>query len=101
MVLVPHPCMRRQVVQALLETEVLEIVGTELVAQERRELLVLPEDRVLEVGAEDVMAVLDLLDYRGKLAAHSAVRPLAEDLGDLVRRQPPQPELAASLEQLV
>ena len=34
-------------------------------------LLVLPQDRVLEVGTEDVMAVLDLLDYRGKLATHS------------------------------
>ena len=90
---------RLQVVQALLETEVLEIVGAELVAQERRELLVLPQDRVLEAGTEDVMAVLDLLDHRGKLAAHSAVQPLAEDLGDLVRRQPPEPQLAASLEQ--
>ena len=92
---------RLQVVQALPETEVLEIVGAERVAQECRELLVLPQDRVLEVGTEDVMAVLDLLDYRGKLATHSAVQPLAEDLGDLVRRQPPEPQLAAALEQLV
>ena len=56
---------------------------------------------MLEAGTEDVMAVLDLLDHRGKLAAHSAVQPLAKDLGDLVRRQPPEPQLAASLEQLV
>ena len=62
---------------------------------------VLPQDRVLEIGAQDVMSVLDLLDHRGELAAHSAVQPLAEDLGDFVRRQPPQPELAAALEQLV
>src|SRR5262249_4871715 len=47
------------------------------------------------------LTVLDLVDDGGKLAAHSAVQPLAEDLRDLVRRQPPQPELAASLEQLV
>src|SRR4029077_17099695 len=38
----------------------------------------------LEVGAEDVMAVLDTIDDGGELAAHSAVDTRAEDLGDLV-----------------
>jgi len=42
---------RLQIVQALLETEVLEIVGTELAAQQGRELLVLLQEGVLEVGA--------------------------------------------------
>jgi hypothetical protein len=51
-----------QVIQPLLETEVVEVVGTEFVAQEHRELLILPENGIAEVGAEDVMTVLDLID---------------------------------------
>ena len=47
------------------------------------------------------MAMLDTVDDRGELAAHLAVQPRAEDLGDLVGGQPPQAELAAALEQLV
>ena len=60
-----------EIVQALLETEVLEVVGAELVAQERAELLVLLQERVLEVGAIDMVAVLDLLDDGGELAGES------------------------------
>jgi hypothetical protein len=90
-----------EVVQSLLETEIGEVVGHQLVAQEGRELFVLLQEGVLEVGAEDVMAVLDTIDDGGELAAHSAVDTRAEDLGDLVGRQPPQAELAAAFEQLV
>jgi hypothetical protein len=64
---------RLEIVQALLETEVLEVVGAELIAQERCELLVLLEERVLEVGAIDMVAVLDLLDDGGELAGDLAV----------------------------
>jgi hypothetical protein len=42
------------VIQPLLETEVAEVVGTEFVAQEHRELLILPENGIAEVGAEDL-----------------------------------------------
>ena len=48
-----------------------------------------------------MMAMLDLIDDGGQLAAHPAIEPHAEDLGDLVGGQPPQAELAAALEQLV
>ena len=85
---------RIEIVQALLETEVPEVVGAELIAQERCELLVLLQERVLEVGAIDMVAVLDLLDDGGELAGDLAMQALPEDLGDLVRRQPPQPQLA-------
>ena len=50
-----------QVVQALLQPEIGQIVGADLIAQEGGELLVLLDEGVFEVGAEDVMAVLDLL----------------------------------------
>src|SRR6516165_10682927 len=88
-----------EILQALLETEVPEVVGAELIAQERCELLVLLQERVLEVGA--MVAVLDLLDDGGELAGDLAMQALPEDLGDLVGCQPPQPQLTASLEQLV
>ena len=42
-----------------LQSEVGEVVGAELVAQEGGELFVLLEEAVLPVGAEDVMAVFD------------------------------------------
>jgi hypothetical protein len=56
---------------------------------------------VFEVGAEDVMAVLDAIDDGGQLAMHCAVQARAKDLGDLVGGQPPQAEFAAAFEQLV
>src|SRR4029077_8411398 len=84
-----------------LRRNVGEVVGDQLVAQEGRELFVLFEEGVLEVGAEDVMAALDAIDDGGELAANPAVQAGAEDLGDLVAGQPPQAELAAALEQLM
>src|SRR5215472_9829920 len=47
------------------------------------------------------MAMLDLVDDRGQFAAEALVQADAEDFADPVRRQPPQADLAASLEDLV
>ena len=47
------------------------------------------------------MTMLDAIDDGGELALHLAVHAGAEDLGDLVGRQPPQAEFAAAFEQLV
>src|ERR1700750_3355943 len=88
-------------VQSFAQTEVVEVVGAQLVAQEGRELLVLPQYRALEVSAEDMMAMLDLIDDGGDLAAHPAVKALAVNGGNLVCGQPPQAEFAAALEQFV
>ncbi len=88
-------------VEPLAQAEVGEIVGDQFVAQKGPELLILFEEAALEVGAEDMMAVLDLVDDRGQLAMHPATDPLAEDRGDLVSAEPPQAEFAAALEQLV
>ena len=90
-----------EIVQTLFETEVVEVVGAELIAQERYELFVLLQEGMLEVGAEDVMAMLDLIDDGGELAGQPAVEAGAEDFGNLVGCQPPQPELAAAFEQFV
>jgi hypothetical protein len=78
-----------EMVQSLLEPEIGEIIGDQLVAQKGGELFVLLQERVFEVGAEDVMTVLDAVDDGGELTAHIAVQARAEDLGDLVSGQPP------------
>src|ERR1700732_492785 len=78
-----------EMVQSLFETEIGEVVGDQLVAQEGGELFVLFEEGVLEVGAEDVMAVLNAIDDGGQLAAHPAVQTGAEDLSDFVCSQAP------------
>jgi hypothetical protein len=57
-----------QMVEPLFETEIVKVVGAEFVAQEHRELLILPENSIAEVGAEHVMAVLDLIDDGGEFA---------------------------------
>src|SRR5438270_8540228 len=88
-------------VQSLFEPEVGEVVGDQLVAQEGGELFVLLQKRMFEVGAEDVMTVLNAIDDGGELAANPAVHARAEDLGDLIGSQPPQSELAAAFEQLM
>jgi len=90
-----------QMVQALLEAKIGEIVGDQLVAQKGGELFVLLQEGVFEVGAEDMMAMFDAVDDGGELALHPAVDACAEDLGDLVGGQPPQADLAATLEQFV
>jgi hypothetical protein len=90
-----------EVVQSLVEMEIGEVVGDQLVAQQGGGLFVLLQKRVFEVGAEGVMAVLDAIDDGGQLAAHCAVQAGAKDPGDLVGGQPPQAEFAAAFEQLV
>jgi hypothetical protein len=88
-------------VQPFLETEVGEVVGAEFVAQESRELFILLKEGALEIGAEDMMAMLDLIDNGSELAAVPAVQAGAEDLGNFVGGEPPQAEFTTSLEQLV
>lgn len=90
-----------QVIESFLEAEVAQVVGTEFVAQEAGELLVLFEESVLPVGAEHMVAMLDLIDDGGQFPAQALVEPDAEDLADAVGGQPPEPDLAASLEDLV
>jgi hypothetical protein len=88
-------------VQPFLETEIGEVVGAQFVAQESREFLILFEEGALEVGAENMMAMLDLIDDGGELAAVPAMQAGAEDRGNFVGGEPPQAEFTTSLEQLV
>ena len=80
---------RFQVIESFLQAEVAQVVGAEFVAQVAREFLVLFQKGVLPVGAENVMAVLDLVDHGGQFAAQALVQADAKDLADPVGRQPP------------
>lgn len=51
-------------VEAFLQAEVGKVVGADLIAKEGRELLVLLDEGIATVSAEDVMAVLDLFHDR-------------------------------------
>jgi len=56
-----------EMIKPFLQAEVVQIVGTEFVAQIAGELFVLLEKCAFPVRPEDVMPVLDLIDHRGKL----------------------------------
>ena len=55
-------------IEAFLQTKVAQIVGAEFIAQVAGELFILFEKGVLPVGAEDVMAMLDLIEDGGQLS---------------------------------
>jgi len=92
---------RIEMIEAFLQAEVAQVVGTEFVAQEAGELLVLLEERMFPVRPENMMTVLDLVDHGRKFPVQSLVQTDAEDLADAVRRQPPQTDFATPLEDLV
>ena len=90
-----------EVLQTLLQAEVGQIVGADLVAQEGGELLILLDEGMLPVGAKDVVPVLDVLERGAELALEPFAHTGAEDLGDLVGAKAPQPQLATAFEDLV
>src|ERR1700680_1282992 len=90
-----------EMIESFLQAEVAQVIGAKLVAEEAGELLVLFEQGVLPVGAEDVMAMLDLIDDRGEFPMQPFVQPHAEDLADAVCREPPQADFAASFKDFV
>ena len=61
-----------EMAQPLVEAEVIKVIGAKFVAQEYGELLILSKNRVLEVGAEDMVTMLDLIDDGEELASMSA-----------------------------
>src|ERR1700677_4551225 len=89
---------RAEMVQSLLQSEVRQIVGTDFVAQEGGELLVLFDERVPAVSPENVMSVFDLFQCRIEFTFDLLTHTGAKDLGDPVRCQSPEAELTAPLE---
>ncbi len=87
-----------QMVEALFQTEISQIIGTDFVAQESGKLLVLLDECVPAVRPKNMMAVLHLFKCRIELASGLPVDPRAEDFGDLVGGQPPESDFTATLE---
>ena len=73
-----------QMLQSFLQAEVAEVVGADLGAQEGQELLILLDEGVLPVSAEDMVPMLDLLQGGVKLAAQAASDAGAEDLREVI-----------------
>ncbi len=90
-----------QVIQAFVEEEVFEIVGAKLIAEEGLELLVLPEEGVLQIGPQHVVAVFEVLEGGMELASKAPSHPQAKDFRDLVCTQRQKSQLAGALEDLV
>src|SRR5882724_861107 len=84
--------------QTLLQAEIGQIVGADLIAQEGGELFVLLDEGVFEVGPEDMMPVFDLFQGGVEFALQLLGDAAAEDLGDLDGRQPPESNLAGAFE---
>jgi hypothetical protein len=80
-----------EMIEPFLQAEVAQVVGTEFVAQEAGELLVLFEEGVFPARPENMMTVLDPVDHRREFSVQPFVQPDAEDFADPIRRQPPQP----------
>jgi len=64
---------RIEMIQPFLQPEIVQIIGTEFVAQVSGELFVLFEEGVFPVGAEDMMTVFDLVDYGRQFPAQLLV----------------------------
>ena len=90
-----------EMIESFLQSEVVQVVGAELIAQEARELLILLQECVFPVRSENVMPLLDLIDHCGQLSLQSLVQPDAEDLADAVGGQAPGADLATARENVV
>src|SRR6202049_2457859 len=90
-----------QVLQAFPETKVAKVIGAKFIAQQGAEFLVLLEEGVLPVGAEDMVTVFDLIDDGAQFAAQLLSEPHAEEFRDPVGSQAPKPDLAAALKDLM
>src|SRR5260370_42357864 len=73
-----------EVLESFLQAEVAQVIGAKLVAEKTRELLVLLKEGVLPVGAEDVMAMLDLFEDGCEFAMQSLVQADPEDLANAI-----------------
>ena len=90
-----------EVLQALVQPEIPEVVAQGFHPQEGRELLVHPQDGVLRVAAQHVMAVLDLLEHAAQLAAQALVEAEPEQVCERVGGEAEQAEVTGALEQRV
>ena len=90
-----------EMIQPLAQPEIAQVVGAQFIADKAGEFLVLFQERILPVRSEHVMSMLDLVDDDRQFPTEPLVQAHTEDLADSVRRQAPEADLAAALEDLV
>src|SRR5579871_874532 len=79
-----------QVVQRLFQAEVFEIVAECFQVEKSGELLVHAQNGIFAASPEDMMAVLDLLQYALQFAAQFLIDPKPKYRSDLVRQHTQQ-----------
>ena len=84
--------------QGFFEGKILEVVADNFLAQKGAGLFVLLEEGVFEVGAEDLLAVIDPFDDILPFAPDAAARALAKEGGNPVDRQKIKAQLAGTME---
>ncbi len=88
-------------IESLLQPEVGKIVGAEFISQEGSELFVLLDEGIFPIGAEDMMAVLDLVDDGAEFTAKPSGQPDAKNFADFVGGPPPESHFARAFEDFV
>lgn len=92
---------RCQMVDPLFKREVLEIIATDLDSQEGLEFFILFDKGMFEVGAQDMVAMVDPLESGMEFALEMAGNALTEDLRDFLGGQFNQTEFTGSFEEFV
>jgi hypothetical protein len=57
-----------EMIESLLQAEVVQVVGDNLIAQEARELLILFQEYMFPLRTENELSVFDLTDHPDKLS---------------------------------
>ena len=86
---------------SLFKEEVLEVIATEFDSQEGLEFFILFEEGMFEVGAQDMMAMVNPFESGKELSVKMSSDALAEELRNLLRGQFKETEFAGAFEECV
>lgn len=86
-----------QAIEALFQVQVGQAIGEQFQAQVSAPFLILPEETVFPIGAEDMTTVLDVLQDRLQFAVEMPADAVAEDLADPISGKAVETQLAATL----
>jgi hypothetical protein len=86
---------------SLFEEEVLEVIATEFDSQKGLEFFILFDKGMFEVGAQDMVAMVDPFESGMELSLELSGNTLAEDLGNLLGGQFHEAEFTGAFEEFV
>ena len=94
----PYRC---EMLDSLFEEEVLQVIATDLDSQEGLKFFVLFDEGMFEVGAQDMVTMVDPFESGMELPLEMAGNALAEDLRDFLGGQFNETEFTGSFEEFV